>query len=67
MTKLSSTDPEPPVGSVVVDCEGRRWRRFEEGRRSWAQVGDDIDDDTESWTRVAGNYGPVLLIDGTKS
>jgi hypothetical protein len=54
---LRSTDPEPPIGSVVIDIEGHRWeRRLPE--RGWFP---DNDDDCESWTRVAGNYGPVML------
>jgi hypothetical protein len=59
---LSSNDPELPVGSVVVDCHGELWYRptleaDEDPRRCWVSR-----DDAQSWTKVAGNYGPVRVI-----
>lgn len=49
---------EPPVGSIVRDNFGRRWWHCPEGY--WAQV--DADDDPESWVKVSGNYGPVVIL-----
>jgi len=60
MITLTSNDPEPPSGSIVRDSMGRRWTRFEDEPRSWIQL--DNDDDTESWIKVAGNYGPVRVL-----
>jgi hypothetical protein len=59
---LSSNDPEPPVGTVVTDTHARHWHRAElepdeDTRKQW--IGDD---DAASWTKVAGNYGPVRVI-----
>jgi hypothetical protein len=59
---LSSNDPEPPVGTVVTDTHARHWHRAEldqgeDTRKQW--VGDD---DAASWTKVAGNYGPVRVL-----
>ena len=69
--RLNSTDPEPPVGTVVRDCYGDLWRRGEpdpevEGRRrDWFHIeldGTYANDDPETWTRVAGNQGPVEVV-----
>lgn len=66
---LTSSDPEPPVGTVVRDVDGRCWVRGSvEDRRCWQPLDEDgelDDDDSESWTRVAGNYGPVTVQNGS--
>jgi len=59
-TKLTSNDSEPTVGTVVVTQDDGVWLRFDGEGRSWTRLGDS--DDTESWTRVAGNYGPVTVL-----
>lgn len=61
--QLSSTDHEPPLGTVVEDCDGERWERIdtEDYRKNWYHV--DQEDDPRSWTWLAGNYGPVVVIE----
>lgn len=59
--RLTSTDPEPAVGTVVRDANGALWRRFDDDRRSWVRA-DGEDDDAESWIRIAGNNGPVQVV-----
>jgi hypothetical protein len=54
--RLTSADPEPPVGSVVV-CLGEQWVRLPDGWVCW-----DRDSDYESWAKIAGNYGPVYPV-----
>lgn len=63
MSELWSGDPEPAVGTIVMDVDGRVWRRWQESERGkdWIRS-DGVDDDPESWVRVAGNYGPVVLL-----
>ncbi len=72
---LTATDPEPPRRSFVQDDAGRLWWRTDsdgvDGRSAnWCTVergcasGSDFHDH-ESWTKVAGNYGPVRLVEGT--
>jgi len=61
---LSSTDPEPPAGTVVLDPHHRHWHREdidsdEDARPEVRWFGDD---DATSWTKLAGNYGPVRVI-----
>lgn len=59
--RLTSTDEEPPIGTTVHDAKGRTWVRVAV-ERGWQMHDDDgspINDDPESWIRVAGNYGPV--------
>lgn len=62
---MDSRDPEPVDGSVILDCYGRRWERFDGpygslGRANW--IGPDNENEHESWVKVAGNYAPVTLI-----
>jgi hypothetical protein len=60
---LTSTDPEPPAGTIVRDDLGTRWQRYGEDEGDyWLQVGDDRAD-PESWTKIAGNYGPVTVLE----
>lgn len=63
---LTSADPEPPPGTTVTDCFGKPWTRdglweVPLGCSSWTR--DDVEDDPESWIKVAGNYGPVKVIE----
>ncbi len=59
---LRSTDPQPPPGTVVRDHHGGTWRLWgEDGDNLWWRT--DADDDPESWTKVAGNYGPVTVLE----
>jgi hypothetical protein len=57
---LTSSDPEPVPGTVVLDATGCRWFRAEGmWPGSWLRSGDG---DPETWTKVAGNYGPVQIV-----
>lgn len=61
---LTSADPEPPEGSVVRDSCGKTW--VNDGYRPccWVRL-DHLEariHDPESWTKVAGNYGPVIIV-----
>lgn len=61
---MDSRDPEPPEGSKVRDCYGREWDRDDgpyggPGKANWVGPEDQV----ESWVKVAGNYGPVELLD----
>jgi hypothetical protein len=69
---LTSSDPEPPVGTVVRDAYGTLYRRSAPTssvpgrRRDWFPVeadGSFINDDPETWARVAGNQGPVEVVE----
>jgi hypothetical protein len=62
---LTSTDPEPPVGSRVVDDCGLVW--VNDGHRPccWVRadlVAEDMHD-PETWRKIAGNYGPVTVLE----
>jgi len=63
---LTSNDPEPPVGTVVRDCYGDLWRREPpDPPRDWFLIEPDgsFDNaDPETWTRIAGNQGPVEVV-----
>lgn len=64
--RLTSADPEPPQWTVVIDDCGVTWVRYDgiygyDGARNWVQV-DHLDGDPESWTKIAGNYGPVRRV-----
>jgi hypothetical protein len=57
---LVSTDPEPPVGSAVrIDGDGTIWCRDEHSPACWTRVDGS---EPETWTHVAGNRGPVTLL-----
>lgn len=62
---LTSTDPEPPAGSVVRDDCGVLWEN--DGHRPACWVRPDLVEqsihDPETWTKIAGNYGPVTVIE----
>jgi hypothetical protein len=57
---LTANDSEPPVGSVVTDDTGMEWVRLASsmGFSNWLPL-QNLAADYESWTKVAGNYGPV--------
>ena len=57
---LTSLSPEPAVGSIVRDPMGARWIREFEAGAGWRMLAQPAGD-VESWTKVAGNYGPVTL------
>lgn len=59
---LTASDPEPPSGTVVRDSAGGgTWEHYEDGGY-WVRT--DIDDcDPESWAKIAGNYGPVTVLE----
>jgi hypothetical protein len=59
---LTSSDPEPPVGTIVCDAFNRAWRRWPEGYWLEERSPVDPDGDPGSWVKVAGNYGPVTVI-----
>lgn len=64
--RLTAADPEPPWGTVVRTDGGVKWRRYDEepGVANWLpEVVSDYSPDPESWVKVAGNYGPVTVID----
>lgn len=62
---LSSVDPEPPRGSRVL-CLGSVWKRTDDddwpGKANWEQE-DAEEFEPETWTKIAGNYGPVRLLE----
>lgn len=58
---LTASDPEPPPGTLVRDAGGMEWQRDEEGDpQGWEPP---FSGAHESWTKVAGNYGPVIVIE----
>lgn len=59
---LTALDPEPPPGTLVRDDCGVEW--VNDGYRPccWVQADAEVHD-PESWTKVAGNYGPVTVIE----
>lgn len=63
---LGSNDPEPGRGVTVEDFYGDRWRRTDDGDHggaaNWEKVGVDYFE-PESWTHVAGNGGPVRIVE----
>lgn len=63
VTRLTASDPEPPVGTRVRDDLGRPWIRIPTGYGDTYWVRTDVDhDDPEPWIKVAGNYGPVEVL-----
>lgn len=58
---LTSNDPEPAVGSVVLDRWSRAWQGND--HYGWLMVGVDADDRSPyAWLAVVVNFGPVTLI-----
>ena len=62
---LRAVDPEPPVGTVVRDDCGLTW--VNDGHRPCCWVRPDLVaegvNDPETWTKIAGNYGPVTVLE----
>lgn len=60
---LRSLDPEPPLGTVVVDQDGLAWVRSPDygTRFGWGTVIPDAGE-CRSWVRLAGNHGPVVVV-----
>lgn len=61
---LTSADPEPPPGTIVRDSCAGEWQRGydEDNEPGWVRT--DIDgSDPESWFKIAGNYGPVTVLE----
>ncbi len=67
--QLTSSDPEPTGGTIVeAACCADRWYRSHdyEGPANWFLMRDDDVDafcDPDTWTKVAGNYGPVTVVE----
>ncbi len=59
---LTASNPEPPPGTLVRDDCGTVW--VNDGHRPccWVQPDAEVHD-PESWRKVAGNYGPVTVIE----
>jgi len=59
---LTASDPEPPPGTLVRDDCGQEW--FNDGHRPccWVQPDAEVHD-PESWMKVAGSYGPVIVLE----
>ena len=58
---LTSADTEPPLGTWVRDSCGHVWVRYEDGGPAgWEPPGGG---EHETWTKVAGNYGPVRVLE----
>ncbi|MDQ1537717.1 MAG: hypothetical protein QOE58_2110 [Actinomycetota bacterium] len=68
LPRLTSNDPEPRVRSLVRDKHGRLWRRWPEGHWLREHVsGAAWDGNPASWSKVAGEYGPVTLVKAGKA
>lgn len=61
---LTSADPEPPPGTTVELFDGEElWTRHADmWPGSWLRHGSEETGDPETWTKVAGNYGPARVI-----
>jgi len=57
---MTASGPQPPPGSVVRDDCGQRWVNSGCYPSAWMPL--DREDDSESWTKVAGNYGPATVV-----
>lgn len=58
---LTSADPEPPPGTMVKTADGAEWWHDHSTPHSWLNMDED-NPEPESWTKVAGNYGPVWIV-----
>lgn len=60
---LTAADPEPAAWTIVRDDTGCQWVR-QPGREpcGWISEHDKNAADPESWAKVAGNYGPVIVL-----
>lgn len=61
---FTAADPQPPPGTRVRDDCGLTWRRGDPrlGEDYWVR-GDSTGGDPESWSKIAGNYGPVTVLE----
>lgn len=59
-TVLTAVDPQPPAGAVVLDGCGMKWISTGDYPAAWIPA--DGDGDPETWTKIAGNYGPVTIV-----
>lgn len=61
MTWVVLRDPEPFVGSVVLDRDGLAWQRaaIEFGDQPWWAASDDPD---LSWAQLDDQHGPLTVI-----
>lgn len=59
---LRASDPEPPIGSKVRDDLGQEWIRADNGYGDSYWLCISRDGDPESWVKIAGNYGPVIVV-----
>jgi hypothetical protein len=61
--QLTSSDPEPPMGTLIRDDCGLQWEN--DGYRPCCWVRPDLVEqgihDPETWRKIAGNYGPVTI------
>lgn len=57
---LTSADPEPPPYTVVRDDCGQEWENSGYYPAAWEPPGGG---EHETWTKIAGNYGPVTVIE----
>lgn len=55
---LTADDPEPPVGSVVLDCEGDAWQRSSLGHE-WCVVKSEPE---LPWRDLNFQLGPLTLV-----
>jgi hypothetical protein len=61
--RFTASDPQPPAGTTVIDDTGCRWtRQYNREPCGWISEHDTEAVDPESWTKVAGNYGPVMVV-----
>lgn len=56
---MTGSDPEPPPLTLVRDVDGKQWCRVLAGEY-WIS---EQSADPESWTKIAGNYGPVTVLE----
>lgn len=60
--RLTAADPEPPKGTVVVDDCGVTWEN--DGYRPCCWIRPEATQhDPETWRKIAGNYGPVTVVE----
>ena len=58
---LTANDPQPPPDTIVRDDTGVEWQRSGDGGVApWEPV---EGGEHESWMKIAGNYGPVLVLE----
>ena len=58
---LRASDPCPPIGTIVKDSCGGVWVNDGHYPACWYSMKPDSYE-VETWTKIAGNYGPVRVI-----